>query len=127
MPPRKSVITKKDLLSLDDRVRSKHTVLLLHATWCIHCQMFHSEWDALLTRYAKNNDVQLLSMESEVIQNLNNQQPKLLNYLAKTTSSPDLYFPKIMVFIKGKKTTRKYEYVGDRNADALDKFITSKI
>lgn len=124
---RKSVIGKKDILSLEERVRSKHTVLLLHATWCIHCQMFASQWDALLARLAKRKDVQLLSMESGVLQAVNDTKPALLNFLAKTPSSPDLYFPKIMVFVKGNKTVRRFEYTGDRNADALEKFVNSKI
>lgn len=121
------VLGKKHLAGLEERVRSKHTVLLLHATWCIHCQMFASQWDELERRFARHKNVQLLSMESTVIQQTHDMDPKLLAFLAKTPSSPDIYFPKIMVFIKGKKTTRRYEYTGDRNADDVEKFILSKI
>lgn len=124
---RKSVIGKKDIISLDERLRSKNTVVLLHATWCIHCQMFASQWDALLSKLAKKKDLQMFSIESEVLQAINDKKPSLLSFLAKTPSSPDLYFPKIMVFVKGNKAVRRFEYTGDRNADALEKFINSKI
>jgi len=124
---KKTVVSVKDIPSLEELVRSKNTVLLLHATWCIHCQMFGPQWDVLLQRYIKRNDVQLLSIESEVIKKLSEKNPKLLSFLAQTPTSPDLYFPKIMMFIKGAKSTRRMEYSGDRNADAVQAFIDTKM
>lgn len=124
---KKSVLSAKDLKNVEDLIKSKHTVLLLHASWCIHCQMFSPQWDVLLHRFSKRKDVQFLSMESEVIKKLNETNPKLLAYLAQTPSSPDLYFPKIMVFLKGEKSVRRLEYTGDRSADAVQEFLDSKL
>lgn len=124
--PSKHIITKKELPKLEELIRSKHTVLLLHAKWCIHCKMFAAEWSKFVSSM-KNEQVQTLSIESEVIQDLMKENEKLLNYISKTPSQPDLYFPKIMVFVKGEKGIRKYAFTDERTAETLKSFVKSKI
>jgi thiol-disulfide isomerase/thioredoxin len=124
--PRKDVVTTKDIASLKDKIRSKNTVLLIHATWCGHCQIFKPEWEKLVSGNSKNKKIQLLSIESEVFQKLREKDPKLADYLSKTTSSPQLYFPKIMIFSKGDKSIRRSVYEETRSANDLQDFINTK-
>lgn len=122
--PSKHIITKKDFPKLEQMVRSKTTVVLFHAKWCIHCKMFAPEWSKFVNSM---KNIQTISLESEVIQELMKENQSLLSYLSKTRDQPDIYFPKILVFVKGSSTVRKYVYAGERTADKLQEFVMSKL
>lgn len=111
-------LTVKDLPKLEEMIKSKPTLLLIYATWCHHCKMFKPVWQ----RFAGNlesKDVQLLAIEADVLKVLAKNNEGLYNYISTTKKSPDVYFPKIMVFKKtltGK--TVKSEYPPQKKTEA---------
>lgn len=129
--PRKDVIDTKNMDSLKDKLRQKNSVVLVHATWCGHCQVFEPEWKKLVSRFAKKNkqgkEIQFFSIESEVYNKIAEADQKFSDRLTKTASSPQMYFPKIMLFTKGKSSIRRKVYDGSRTADDLEKYITDKM
>lgn len=128
--PRKDVIEVKDIKSLKEKLKQKNSVVLVHATWCGHCQVFEPEWKKLVSRFGKNSKgkgVQFFSIESEVYNKIAESDPKFSTRLTKTASSPQMYFPKIMLFTKGEKAIRRKVYEGARTADDLQKYIIAKM
>ena len=111
-------LTVKDLPKLEEMIKSKPTLLLIYATWCYHCKMFKPVWEKFAGNL-KNKDVQLLAIESDVLKVLANNNEDLYNYISMTKKSPDVYFPKVMVFKKtltGK--TAKSEYPPQKKSEA---------
>ena len=111
-------ISVKDLSKLDEMIKSKPTMLFIYATWCYHCKMFKPVWETFAKNLG-NKDVQLLAIESNVLKVLAKDNEKLYNYISSTKKSPDVYFPKLMVFKKtltGK--TVKSEYPPNKKSEA---------
>jgi thiol-disulfide isomerase/thioredoxin len=112
-------ISVKDLPKLDEMIKSKPTMLLIYATWCYHCKMFKPLWEKFAGNIKANKEVQLLAIESEVLKALAKKDEKLYKYISMTAKSPDVYFPKLMVFKKtltGK--TAKSEYPPQKKSEA---------
>jgi thiol-disulfide isomerase/thioredoxin len=112
-------------------IKAKNTVLLVYADWCMHCKMFKPTWASLIDRVKKEalikKNFQLLAIESEVLNKLASSNKKLYDYITKTKASPDVYFPKLMVFLKSGATTKKAEYTKDKSEDSLYNFLVSKL
>jgi thiol-disulfide isomerase/thioredoxin len=124
------VITSKDFSKLEAKIKSKNTILLVYATWCMHCKIFKPKWEEFAKKVAgdkdiKKNDIQILEIESENLTKLAKSNPSLFNYIAKTTNSPDVYFPKIMVFKKTPTGMSKKEYRQDEGE--LLSYVKTKV
>jgi hypothetical protein len=124
-------IAVKDLNKLHDIITSKTTVLLLHSNSCYWCKMFEGTWKQLGSFVKADvnikSNVQLVQIEADVLRVLQEKNPKLFEYITTTSGSADLYFPKLMVFVKGSDgKVRKTVYEGERTKDDLEKFVRSK-
>ena len=117
-------LTEKDLVSLESKIKSKTTMLLLYADWCIHCKMFKPTW----TKFAedttkKTKKIQFLAINAEVLQSLSSKDKRFYDYITTTPNEKNLYFPKLMVFLKTKKGIVKEEYTEDKKMELLNKYV----
>jgi len=124
------VLTHKDFGKLEEKIKSKNTILLIHATWCMHCKIFKPKWNEFGKKITsdkdiKKSDIQVFEIESENLNKLAKSHPSVFNYIAKTAKSPDVYFPKVIVFKKTASGVSKKEYRQDEG-DLFD-YVKTKV
>lgn len=117
-------LTPKNLKKLEDLVSQKNTVLLNHANWCGHCQIFKPEWNEFRQNIGKK--VNLVQIENDALSAL--QKNKTL-YKKVVPKDGVVYFPMIIIFLKknSKKTSEKKIYDGNRTAFDLKSYIDTKV
>lgn len=124
------IVRDKDLNKLYDLVTKKTTFLLLHATWCLHCQMFIPVWGRVVEQASRDkitDHIQFISIESAQLEKLESKNPSLYDYLTKTSKSNSVYFPKLMIFKKAGERIQKSAYENGRDEQSLLKYIVSKL
>ena len=120
---RASDLTQTNLKKLEEMVSKQNTVLLNHANWCGHCQVFKPQWEDF--KKSAGRGVNLVSIENEALSEL--QKHKTL-YKKVTPKDGAVYFPMIIVFVKkGTKPVEKKVYDGNRTAEDLKSFVKSKV
>ncbi len=119
-----SDVTPENMKKLRLLISNKNTVLLNHATWCGHCQMFKPEWEHFKTSVGKN--VNVVQIENDALSVL--KQDKQV-YKRVTPKDGMVYFPMIIIFVKKNNgtTAEKKIYEGSRTAEDLKEFINGKI
>ncbi len=119
-----SDVTPENMKKLRLLISNKNTVLLNHATWCGHCQMFKPEWEQFKTSVGKN--VNVVQIENDALSVL--KQDKQV-YKRVTPKDGMVYFPMIIIFVKKNNGTsaEKKIYEGSRTAEDLKEFINGKI
>jgi thiol-disulfide isomerase/thioredoxin len=116
-------LTQANLKKLDKLLFKENTILLNHATWCGHCQMFRPEWDTFKTRVGKK--VNVVEIESSALESLRNT-PRL--YKKAVAKDGVVYFPMLMVFVENTgKASSKRMYEGNRDAASLEAYVTKNI
>jgi len=117
-------VTNANMKKLEKLVMQENTVLLNHATWCGHCQMFRADWEEFKTR--SQNKVNVVEIESSALDKLRENQKLYKKVVGKDGV---VYFPMIIVFIKstGTKSSSKKIYEGNRDADSLSEYVIKKI
>lgn len=126
-------VIAKDIKKLHKMVSAKtSSIVLLYANWCMHCISFKPTWETVSNFVNKNKDikqhVQMLQIESSTLSEIERVNPELYEYMTTTTTSPEKYFPKIMVFMNDKNgKQKKGVFEGDRSETALKKLIMSKV
>lgn len=110
------VVSSKDFSKLEESLKKKTTILLIHAVWCGHCMHFKPEW-AKLT--ASLTGIKFMSIESSVLEQLKTKNPSLFKYVTETSTSKGIYFPKLIIFKNGKKI----EYQGNRDVATLTAYL----
>lgn len=132
-------VTSASLKKLEEMVHEKNTVVLNHATWCGHCQMFMPTWNMFASE--NNKKLNVVKIESSALNKIEQTNPKLHKRIVKQRQGqPEVYFPMIVFFIKAKSTkvdraaetdkkvtAKKYVYEGERSKAALESFVDSKI
>ena len=118
-----SDLTQTNLKKLEEMVSKQNTVLLNHANWCGHCQVFKPQWEEFKKSAVRG--VNLVQIENEALSEL--QKHRTL-YKKVTPKDGAVYFPMIIVFIKkGTKPVEKKVYDGNRTAEDLKTFVQSKV
>lgn len=124
-------ITEKNMSKLMTMIHAKSTMLLIYSESCIHCQIFHPQWAEAAKTAAKQTNIkknfQMLEIEHGVLTKLHEKNPKLFDYICRTKASQDIYFPKVMVFLKKGERIMKQEYHGERDKDAIIKYLVAKL
>lgn len=117
-----------DFAGLEARIRSRPTVFLIYASWCLHCRVFKPQYSAFASKVkAARMNVQVMGIESEVLKALHQQDRKLFNFVTGSRGEGDMYFPKVMTFkLSGSRIIRK-EYNGDRTEQALMAFAQKNL
>lgn len=117
-------VSAKNMKLLDTLVSKQNTVVLNHASWCGHCQVFKPEWEVFKNNVC--NKVNVVQIENSALTQI--QQNKRL-YKKIVPKDGAVYFPMIVVFIKkgSKPTTEKKIYDGNRTAMDLKTYIDTKI
>lgn len=120
-------IKPSDFAGLEARIKSKNTVLLIHATWCMHCVMFTPKYSAFAkTVKSTKRNVQVLALESTVMKTLHETDKKLFAFVTGFKGG-DMYFPKVMTFkVTGDRVVRK-EYQGERTEKDLLAFTDKNL
>lgn len=119
-------IKNKDLKNLPKLLNKNNTILLIHADWCIHCQLFKPIWEKSLKDLKNKLNLSFVSIENEVLKKLQETDIKLFKYITTTPSEKSVYFPKIMLFIKTSKGLKRKVYIGNRDYDEFTKFLIEK-
>lgn len=112
-------MSPQNMKKLEKMISQENTVLMNHATWCGHCNMFRPEWEQF--KQGAGKGVNVVEIESKALDHL-----KQNNKLYKKVVSKDgsVYFPMIVVFIKkGTKPSEKKMYDGNRNAADLKQYV----
>jgi hypothetical protein len=133
--------TLGDVNKLKKRILNSkmNTMLLLRANWCIHCNMFESNWLTIIKDMTmgknKHADLQFISIEADDLRVIQQHDPAFFKYITTTPSSKEMYFPKLMLLAKKKKTPKsssttahiRYVFHGERSVDEVKSFIVKKI
>lgn len=135
MPEKKTFVAKdltdKDFSRLHKLISAKTTFLLLYSPMCIHCQMFKPTWGKVVEKSMQDaqirKHVQFLQIQGDDLYVLKQKNPELFKYVTTTRTSADVYFPKLMVFVKDGDKVKKTVYEKDRDESLLMKYIRSKI
>lgn len=120
----KQDVTAQNLTKLNKLLFKENTVVLNHATWCGHCQMFKPQWDEFKQRVSKK--VNVVEVEADALEALKSNQKVYKRIVSKDGM---VYFPMIIVFVKKGDTSssEKKLYEGNRNANDLQSYIESKV
>lgn len=119
-------IKAKDITALESKVKSKHTLLMLHMNGCWHCEKFKPTYDSFAKAMKKSHpEVQVMAIEADVLQKLSVKDPKLFSMITTAKDSTDVYFPKLIAFKTSKTRVSKKEFESDRTEEALVKFVKS--
>lgn len=121
-------IKPSDFAGLEARIRGKPTIVLIYASWCMHCIVFKPQYNAFARKVkAAKLNVQVLGIESEVLKTLNEKDRKLFDFVTGSRGNSEMYFPKVMTFrTSGAKLVRK-EYTGERTEEALMAFTHKQL
>ncbi len=120
-------IQNKDLKNFNELLKKNNSIILIHADWCIHCQLFKPIWEKTLKDLKNKLNLQFFSIESEVLKDLQEKNVKLFNYITTTPAEKSIYFPKIMIISKTNKGTLKRKvYIGNRDYDEFTKYLIEK-
>lgn len=116
-------VTPTNLKKLESLVSNKTTVLLNHANWCGHCNIFKPQWEEFKKNAGKG--VNIVQIESDALTQIQKD-----NKIYKRVTPKDgmVYFPMIIIFVKkdGKASDKKI-YDGNRSAADLKTFIDTKV
>lgn len=117
-------LTPANLKKLESLVSKKNTVLLNHADWCGHCQVFKPQWEEFRKKVGKG--VNVVQIENGALTEL--QRNKTL-YKKITPQDGLVYYPMIIVFVKkdSKPNSEKKIYDGNRTATDLKAYVDSKV
>lgn len=102
-----------------DKSSPIHTISLIHATWCGHCNVFKPEWEKI----RKSKKFNTISIESSAVDKVKSKNPKLMERISKKEG---IYFPMIYLFIKKGDKIEKKLYEGNRSAEDIFKYIDEK-
>ena len=113
-------VNPTSLKKLEKIVSMGNTMLLNHATWCGHCNVFLPQWQKLTTDVKKVNFVQI---ENDALQQIKKENLKL--YKRITPKDGMIYFPMVVVFIvkNSDKPSQKKIYEGNRTSESLQTYI----
>lgn len=122
----KDDVTPASLKKLKDLVINKNTLLMNHASWCSHCQVFRPEWEQFKDT-KESRKVNLVEIEAEALTELQKVDKK--TYKRVISNDGVVYFPMIMIFVKkvDAKTSQKKMYEGNRSVQGISEYVTSKI
>lgn len=102
MPTAFKEVSSKDFGGLEKLLEAKPSMLLIYAEWCGHCQHFEPVWKAFAAKVAKDDSlkgkVQLVRIEDAVLRKLAAADVGLYKRITKGA----VYYPKLVVFSKGK-------------------------
>ncbi|VVU95523.1 Thioredoxin [seawater metagenome] len=111
---------KNKYIDLQKQISSMHTLqgggnaksklILFKAEWCGHCKQFKSTWEKLSKDYEKNEDIELVTYDSE--------ENKLEMLMYKVKSFPTLLF---------QNQKGGTEYQGQRTEQDIKQFLESNI
>jgi hypothetical protein len=121
---KKEDVTKQSLNKLEKLVSNNNTILLNHASWCMHCNTFMPNWTKLTS---ENNKVNFVKIENSALQQLQKENPKL--YKRVTPKNGMIYFPMIVVYVMKKtdKPSTKKVYEGNRTSESLQDYINKQM
>ncbi len=118
-----SDVTPENMKKLQSLISNKNTVLLNHANWCGHCQMFKPQWEEFKKMAGKG--INVVQIENDALTKVREDKK---TYNRVTPKDGMVYFPMIIIFIKkdGKLAEKKI-YEGNRTAADLKAFIDSNV
>ncbi len=110
---------------LEKMVSKGNTLLLNHATWCGHCNVFMPEWQKVSSDVKRG--VNFVQIENEALQKLKQENSKL--YKRVTPKDGMIYFPMVVVFIRknSDKPSQKKIYEGNRTSQSLRNYINENM
>lgn len=115
----------KDFVKLKSLLLSKSSIVLIYYKECLHCKYFKPVWKSF-TESTKS--VQFFAIEYEVLQDLEKTDKQLFYYVTLTSpKNMDLYFPKLVVFKKGKSSVTRQEYKGEKNVATLTAYVNKNL
>lgn len=113
----------KHLADLEEMIKSKNTLIMLHMHGCWHCQTFKPTFNEFAkTMRKEKKDMQILGIEAEVLRKLSETNKKVFTMVTTTSKSPSVYFPKVIAFKCSNNKIAKKEFEADRTIAELSKF-----
>jgi len=100
------VESPSDASNLSNLLKDGNWMVLYYAEWCGHCKTMKPEWQKVVNKMSKSNNVNVAEVESEHIPELAHK-PKVDG------------FPSIKMYNKGKEVSN---YEDERVADKIEKF-----
>lgn len=122
----KDDVTPASLKKLKDLVTQKNTLLMNHASWCGHCQVFRPEWNEFKNT-KEGRKVNLVEIEADALTELQKVDKK--TYKRVISNDGVVYFPMIMIFVKkaDDKASQKKMYEGNRSVQGITEYVNSKV
>lgn len=117
-------INKRDFKSLKEEITKQTSIVLLHAEWCGHCQIFKPIWEKVAKDVCgKQKSIKLYSMESEVIKALEKKDSELFKFIVRDPSN--VAFPTLVIFKKGEKKVSVSVHRGAKDEKEFKKVVMS--
>lgn len=102
MPAAFKEVSSKDFGGLEKLLEAKPSMLIIYAKWCGACHHFEPVWKEFVAKVAKDESlkgkVQLVRIEDAVLRKLDAADQGLFKRITKGA----VYYPKLVVFPKGK-------------------------
>lgn len=111
-------VTEASLKKVEHLLES-NSVLLNRANYCGHCHAFTPEFNKYKNMALKQG-LNIVELESSALHEISAKHSKLYK---KVTAKDGLYFPMVIIYIKGKKTV----YNGPRMATDLNQHVKEKL
>lgn len=102
--------------------KSEQSVVLLHASWCYHCQVFKPEWDKFVSANKGRKGLNIVEIESEALNNLSSHKQLYEKLLGSGKNKLSIGFPTVLLFNGGKRSV----YNGERSQTGLEKAVVVK-
>jgi hypothetical protein len=117
---------KTKLKSLEKDIIGKVPIfVLVHATWCFHCQNLRPEWDAAIL-LNNDRDVVVVEVDSDALQSMNTEHRD--HALTQMINKSFQGFPHIFGAGKIKNNTVNIaHFSGDRTKKKISSFMRKKI
>jgi hypothetical protein len=110
-------VNSQNLALLRRNMGKQNIVVLVHANWCYHCQMFKPAWDQFCAANASTPGLLLVELENSVMASLAQHDQSTYMFLARDIEG----FPTVYMYRTGAQ--ERVPFNKERSVTGLSSFV----